>query len=66
MVAGLAYGLVMLWPATGAWVLMKLVVGGIFALFAYWILGEWSVEEMALGQSLLKMRIIPAQHPTGS
>lgn len=66
VVAGFAYGLGMLWPVTGAWVLMKLVVAGVLVLIAYWGLGEWSAEEMALGRSLLKMRIIPAQHPTGS
>lgn len=66
VVAGLAYGLGMLWPVTGAWVVMKLVVAGILVLVAYWGLGEWSTEEMALGRSLLKMRIVPVHHPTGN
>ena len=47
-------------------ILAKLLVFGVLFVLAYLALGEFSEEEMALARSLLKMRLIPAQHPTES
>jgi len=53
-----------LWPVSGVLILVKLMVVGALFVLAYLALGELSEEEMALARSLLKMRLIPAQHPT--
>jgi hypothetical protein len=55
-----------LWPVSGVLILAKLMVFGVLIVLAYLALGKFSAEEMALGRSLLKMSIIPAQHPTES
>lgn len=55
-----------LWPVSGMLILAKLLVFGVLFVLAYLALGEFSEEEMALARSLLKMRLIPAQHPTES
>ena len=57
---GLAYGLGVLFPVQGAWVVVKLAMASVVALLAYWGLGEWKREEAALAWSLLRMRINPA------
>jgi hypothetical protein len=54
------------WPVSGVLILTKLLVVGVLIVLAYLALGEFSAEEMALGRSLLKMRLIPAQHPNES
>ncbi len=55
-----------LWPVSGVLILAKLMVVGVLFVLAYPALGEFSEEEVALARSLLKMRLIPAQHPTES
>jgi hypothetical protein len=65
-VAALVLGFIISWPVSGMLTLVKLVVSSIVIVLAYFLLGEFSVEERALAWSLLKMRLIPAQHPTES
>jgi O-antigen/teichoic acid export membrane protein len=60
VIAVLIFGFSLLWPVSGVVILAKLLVAGVLIVLAYVALGEFSAEEMALGRSLLKVRIIPA------
>jgi hypothetical protein len=51
-----AFALAALWPASGAMVVVKLVVGSVLALAGYLALGEFSKREIELAWSLVPGR----------
>lgn len=64
--AGLAFGYAIFWPALGLWVLVKLAIGSLLLVFFYWVIGEFSAEEIAVGHNLLHMPLIPRRRPAES
>ena len=57
----LAYGLAVLWPVTGFWVLVKLPMITIVILLTYLILREFSADEIAQARSFLIRRTVSVE-----
>ncbi len=55
LAAGGMLGGVTLWPVTGLWVFSQLVIGSLLLVVLYWVLGEFSADEISVGRSLLGM-----------
>jgi len=55
LAAGGMLGCVGLWPATGLWVLPQLVLGSLLLMALYWVLGEFSDDEISAGRNLLRL-----------
>lgn len=64
LVCGLAYAMAALWPAFGFLLLLKLLVIGLVIPFAFFLLGEFSASEIALGRSMLRWRMAPGHNPS--
>ena len=66
LVSVLAYSLAVLWSASGALLIVKLLVIGIVIVLTYFALREFSMHEIALVRSLLGWRPASAQHQPGA
>ena len=63
VISVLAYAVAVMWPTTGLLLLIKLAFIGVVIPLAYWVMREFSVEEIAQARSFLRGKTVPAEQP---